>query len=55
MSEENVEIARRAWDAWQRGDLESLFELYAPDVGKISRIENFDDRAEALEAAGLTG
>ena len=132
MSQENVEIARSAWEAWERGDLDGLFGLYTADVvwglthfrewpeseyrgtdgvrrfldewlevwedyhvgveeiiaaphdrvvclgwqsgrgrtsglamdmkwaqiltlrdGRISRIENFDDRTKALEAAGL--
>jgi ketosteroid isomerase-like protein len=32
MSEENVEIVRRAWEAWIRGDLDTLFETFDPAV-----------------------
>ena len=32
MSQENVEIVRRGWDAWLRGDMEGVFETFAPDI-----------------------
>jgi ketosteroid isomerase-like protein len=32
MSKENIEIMRRAWDAWLRGDTDALFELWDTDV-----------------------
>jgi ketosteroid isomerase-like protein len=32
MSQENVEIVRRAYAAWNAGDMEALRELYDPDV-----------------------
>lgn len=32
MSQENVEIVRRAWEASARHDNEAVFELYDPDV-----------------------
>jgi len=32
MSQENVEIVRRAFAAWERGDLEAVFGLVADDV-----------------------
>ncbi|HEX2359642.1 MAG TPA: nuclear transport factor 2 family protein [Solirubrobacterales bacterium] len=32
MSEENVEVVRRAWDAWTRGDFEALFGTFDPAV-----------------------
>ena len=32
MSQENVEIVRRGWDAWQRGDFEALVSDWDPDV-----------------------
>jgi ketosteroid isomerase-like protein len=32
MSEENVEIVRRAWQAWERGDWDPLYALYHRDV-----------------------
>ena len=32
MSQENVELVRRGWDAWIRGDMDALFEVFHPDV-----------------------
>ena len=32
MSEGNVEIVRRAWEAWERGDWEPLYALYHPEI-----------------------
>jgi ketosteroid isomerase-like protein len=32
LSEENVEIVRRAWEAWSRGDVEGLAALWDPDM-----------------------
>jgi ketosteroid isomerase-like protein len=32
MSEGNVEIVRRAWQAWERGDWEPLYAFYHPDI-----------------------
>ena len=32
MSRENVELVRRAWEAWERRDMTAVFELYAPDI-----------------------
>jgi ketosteroid isomerase-like protein len=32
MSQENVEIVREGWEAWQRGDLPALFRQCDPDV-----------------------
>jgi ketosteroid isomerase-like protein len=32
MSEENVEVVRRAFEAWNAGDMERLRDLYDPDV-----------------------
>ncbi|MEO6712177.1 MAG: nuclear transport factor 2 family protein [Mycobacteriales bacterium] len=32
MSQENVEIVRRANEAWNAGDMDAFRELYAPDV-----------------------
>ena len=32
MSEANVEIVRKAWEALGRGDLEAAFDVHAPDV-----------------------
>jgi ketosteroid isomerase-like protein len=32
MSDENVEVVRRSWDAWARGDMGALFDFYDPEV-----------------------
>jgi ketosteroid isomerase-like protein len=32
MSQENVEIARGVFDAWEAGDMEAVRDLYDPDV-----------------------
>jgi ketosteroid isomerase-like protein len=32
MSEENVEVVRAAWEAWERGDMEAIFEFYDPAI-----------------------
>lgn len=32
MSEENVELVRGMWDAWNRGDYEAALAAFAPDV-----------------------
>jgi ketosteroid isomerase-like protein len=32
MSEENVEVVRAAWEAWERGDMEAIFAFYDPDI-----------------------
>ena len=32
MSQANVEVVRRGWDAWQRGDLPGLFSNFDPEV-----------------------
>jgi ketosteroid isomerase-like protein len=32
MSNRNLEIVRRAWEAWEREDWEPLYALYDPDV-----------------------
>jgi ketosteroid isomerase-like protein len=32
MSEENVEIVRRVWQAAEGGDMDALFALYDPDI-----------------------
>ena len=32
MSQENVEIVRAAFEAWNAGDMDALRELYDPDV-----------------------
>lgn len=32
MSRENVEVVRASWEAWNRGDMDALFEFYDPAV-----------------------
>ncbi|MEA2140153.1 MAG: uncharacterized protein QOC91_252 [Solirubrobacteraceae bacterium] len=32
MSQENLEIVRAAWEAWERGDMEAIFALYDPAI-----------------------
>ena len=32
MSQENVEVVRRAYEAWNAGDMDALREMYSPDV-----------------------
>jgi hypothetical protein len=32
MSRENVEVVRAAWEAWERADMEALFEVYDPAI-----------------------
>jgi ketosteroid isomerase-like protein len=32
MSRENVELVRAAWEAWERGDMEAIFEFYDPAI-----------------------
>ena len=32
MSQENLEIIRRAWEAWLRGDIDALVSLWDPEV-----------------------
>jgi ketosteroid isomerase-like protein len=32
MSQENVELARRAFEAWNRGDADAWVELHHPEI-----------------------
>jgi ketosteroid isomerase-like protein len=32
MSREDVEAVQRAWEAWERGDMDALFRFYDPDI-----------------------
>ncbi|MGZ4201848.1 MAG: nuclear transport factor 2 family protein [Thermoleophilaceae bacterium] len=51
MTENNVELARRGWEAVQRGDLDAVAALLAPDVkwhGGDPAV-GCQNRAEALE------
>jgi ketosteroid isomerase-like protein len=42
MSQENVEIVRRACEAWNTGDLTALRDLYDPDV-VMHHVEGWPD------------
>ena len=32
MSQENVELVRAAWEAWERRDMEAIFAFYDPEI-----------------------
>jgi ketosteroid isomerase-like protein len=68
MSQENVEIFKRAVETWNRDDFEAWIDLFDPEFewhaseiaqlltfrgGKIASSRDFMSHAEALEAAGL--
>jgi ketosteroid isomerase-like protein len=48
MSSENVELVRGAWDAWERGDMEALFEFYDPTI-----VWDQTHYAQALDFGGV--
>jgi ketosteroid isomerase-like protein len=54
MSQANVEVVRRIWDAWLRGDLPGLFDNFDPEV--VWDTSHFHDWPEAayhgIEGAG---
>jgi ketosteroid isomerase-like protein len=52
MSQENVEIVRAAFDAWNRGDLEDLFSYLAPDA-EFHTTGRFADEGVYRGRAGL--
>jgi ketosteroid isomerase-like protein len=66
MSRENVEIVKRALDAFSRGDADAFAELTTADIewktglgavwdlrgGKIWRLRAYLDHVEATEVAG---
>jgi hypothetical protein len=55
MSQENLEIVRRALDAWNSRDNDIGFSLPDPEIEvEVNRWGNFNTREEALEAAGLS-
>jgi hypothetical protein len=60
MSQENVEIVRRVYEKWwaglERDDPGAVFRatfVYTIENGRITRLRMFQERDEALEAAGL--
>ena len=40
MSQENVEIIKRGYEAWKRGDMASVFDGYAPEVEYWDRADD---------------
>ena len=32
MSQANVDVVRALWDAWERGDMAAVFDLYDPEI-----------------------
>ena len=32
MSRENVDVVRAAWEAWERGDMDAVFDTYDPEI-----------------------
>jgi ketosteroid isomerase-like protein len=45
MSQENLDLVRRGWDAWLRGDLQGLFSTWDPEV--VWDTSNFRDWPES--------
>ena len=45
MWEENVELTRRGWEAWSRGDVDALVALWDPDI--VWRTDHFHNWPES--------
>jgi uncharacterized protein len=43
MSQENVEVVRAAYEAWNAGDIETLRELYDPDAVMVRGLEGWPE------------
>jgi ketosteroid isomerase-like protein len=41
VTQENVEVVRRAWEAWKRRDIDGLFALYDPEI--VWDMSHYDD------------
>jgi ketosteroid isomerase-like protein len=56
MSREDVEMVRRVYDAWGRGDWDAVFlpngHLWSFRDGRILSMKSFPDPEDALQAAG---
>ena len=52
MSADNVEVMRRAWDAWMRGDLEAVYDVYDEDaIWDLSHFSEWpEDRFHGIAA-----
>jgi ketosteroid isomerase-like protein len=48
MSQETVEIVKRAWEAWHRDDLAANLDLLDPEVELYSAIEPFFEGTESV-------
>jgi ketosteroid isomerase-like protein len=55
MSQENVEIVRHAFAAFERDGLAGMLPHFDCEIcdGKIVRVRNYSDKTQALEAVGL--
>ena len=68
MSQENVEVVRAGFDAWNAGDMDALRDLYDPDVivravegwpepgpyvGREAVIRQWEEQREAFDADAL--
>ena len=51
MSQENVEIVRRWFETWNRGDLDSFIDLYAIDA-ELTTSESWVEAADRQGASG---
>ena len=54
MSDENMEIARRCFDAWTRDDLDAFLAWSSSRMARWPEFANASIPKEALEAAGLS-
>src|SRR4051794_6156420 len=43
MSQENAEIVRAAYDAWNRGDMQAVREMYNPDAMLVRPLEGWPE------------
>jgi ketosteroid isomerase-like protein len=44
MTSERIAVAQKLWDAWQRGDIDGMFELIDPDIVSTQFPEQVDVR-----------
>jgi ketosteroid isomerase-like protein len=52
MSEENVEVVRRSFDAWNEGDVDAVRRCYTPDVSIETGITEFGRTFEGDDPIG---
>src|SRR5688500_19408358 len=53
MSQENVEIVRCVWDAWERSDLDALYALYDPAIVWVNHSGPIEMRGAHLGHDGV--